>query len=152
MNQNFWRSDITYGVKKDQNVESYFYTFNILFDVLIFDVLIFQRCDHPLKYFQRSDPLTKWFSMFWPPLNEFLICIIHNILSKNTIFRKVINQAVNYICNSQPKYNICCTYLQCVLSFIRSSFKFFCLKFFWNQNFAFFHLRPSFHSNSIFNY
>jgi hypothetical protein len=41
MNQNFQRSDITYGVKKDQNVESHFLTFNVLFDVLIFDVLIF---------------------------------------------------------------------------------------------------------------
>jgi len=36
MNQNFWCSDITYGVKKDQNVKSH-----VIFDVLIFDVLIF---------------------------------------------------------------------------------------------------------------
>jgi hypothetical protein len=41
MNQNFWRSDITYGVKKDQNVESHFLTFDVVFDALIFDILIF---------------------------------------------------------------------------------------------------------------
>ncbi len=62
MNQNLRRSDITYGIKKDQNVKSHFYTFDILFDIQIFDVLIFQRCDHPLKYFRRPDSLTKWFA------------------------------------------------------------------------------------------
>ncbi len=41
MNKNFQRSDITYAVKKDQNVESHFYTFDV-----IFDVLIFWRSDH----------------------------------------------------------------------------------------------------------
>ncbi len=70
MNQNFQRSDITYDVKKDQNIESHFYTFDILFDVLIFDVLIFQHCDHPLKYFRRFDPSTKWFLTFRPPLKD----------------------------------------------------------------------------------
>ncbi len=45
MNQNFQRSDITYGVKKDQNVKSHFKTFNILFNILIFDVMIFRRSD-----------------------------------------------------------------------------------------------------------
>ncbi len=66
MNQNFWRSDITYGIKKDQNVESHVLTF----DVLIFDFLIFQHSDHPKNTFdvltlwcsdfQRSDPLPFW--------------------------------------------------------------------------------------------
>jgi hypothetical protein len=73
MNLNFRRSDFTYGVENDHNVESGFYDFRcsfrrcdyLLFDVLIalinlFDVLIvygvfgvlfgFQRCD-----FRSSD-------------------------------------------------------------------------------------------------
>ncbi len=38
----FGRSDITYGVKKDQNVESLIsLTFDVFFDEVIFDVLIF---------------------------------------------------------------------------------------------------------------
>jgi hypothetical protein len=51
MNQNFWRFDITYGIKKDENVESHFLTFDVLFDVLIFDVLIFWCSDHPKNTF-----------------------------------------------------------------------------------------------------
>jgi hypothetical protein len=68
--ENFQRSDITYGVKEDQNVKSHFWlsmfflTFRFLmfwsFDVLIiltntFDVLIFQRSD-----FRRSVPPSTW--------------------------------------------------------------------------------------------
>jgi hypothetical protein len=50
MNQNFRHSDVTYGILNDQNVKSVFnrfITFDVLFDVLIFDVLI--------KYFYSSD-------------------------------------------------------------------------------------------------
>jgi hypothetical protein len=44
----FWCSDITFGVKKDQNIESLIcVTFDALFDEVIFDILIF------------------WLSMFW---------------------------------------------------------------------------------------
>jgi hypothetical protein len=70
MNQNFQRSDNTYEVKKDQKVESHFLTFDVLFDVLIFDVLIFRHSDHPKNTFnililQCSD-LT-----FQPPPKHF---------------------------------------------------------------------------------
>ncbi len=51
MHQNFQRSDIAYGIKKDQNVESHFLTFDVLFDILIFNALIFQRSDHPKNTF-----------------------------------------------------------------------------------------------------
>jgi hypothetical protein len=72
----FWRSDITYGVKKDQNVKSLFWqflTFNIIFDVLIFDVLIKLMIIHTfdvlinfyLCHFQCSDQLKKKLLMFW---------------------------------------------------------------------------------------
>ncbi len=66
MNQNFRRSDITYGVKKDQNIKSQKMTFDVLFDVLInhfiFDVLINLK-----KEFQRSDP----FQLFDFQLSDF---------------------------------------------------------------------------------
>ncbi len=50
MNQNFRRSELTYGNENDQNVESgskAILTFDVLFDVLIFVVVInyFGRCD-----------------------------------------------------------------------------------------------------------
>jgi hypothetical protein len=39
--EHFQHSDITYGIKKDQNIKSLIcVTFNILFDKVIFDVLI----------------------------------------------------------------------------------------------------------------
>ncbi len=49
-----WRFDITYGVKKEQNIESHFLTFWFL-TFWSFNVLIFQCSDHNKKLL-----------MFWP--------------------------------------------------------------------------------------
>jgi hypothetical protein len=64
--EHFWRSDITYGVKKDQNVESLIcVTFQVLFNKVIFDVL------NKLSTFWSFWLLTnliilKKLSTFWP--------------------------------------------------------------------------------------
>ena len=50
MNLNFRRSDFTYGVENDHNIESGFSTFDVLFDVVIFVVVInsFRRSENLL--------------------------------------------------------------------------------------------------------
>ncbi len=58
MNQNFWRSDITYGVKKDQNVKSHFWLltfFSTKWFLIMFSTKWFSTFWSSKKYFRRSD-------------------------------------------------------------------------------------------------
>ena len=75
-----WHSDITYGVKKDQNVKSHFWLltffsttwFLIMFSTKWFLIMFltkwFLTFWSSKKYFQSSDPSTFWFLTFRPPL------------------------------------------------------------------------------------
>jgi hypothetical protein len=67
----FWRSDFTYGVTKDQNVESLFSEFFLVFDVLIFVVLTISPKNHAPQY-NKFIKILEYFSLI--------------ILSKDTHF------------------------------------------------------------------
>ncbi len=64
MNQNFWRSDITYGVKKDQNVKSHFWLL-MFFSMLWF--LMFWSTTSFLMFWSIKKRLSMFwsFSIFW---------------------------------------------------------------------------------------
>ncbi len=106
MNLNFWRSDFTYGVENDHNVESGFWqimTFDVLFEVVIFVVVInsFRRCDNLL-----FDVLVFYlFDVLIALINLFDVVIVYNFFGVLFGFRRC------EICSSDLFPAFCCVHL-----------------------------------------
>ncbi len=87
----FRRSDFTYGVTKDQNVEILFSEFFLVFDVLIFVVLTISLENYLIENVDRKDLVT-WLKVFAQGANIRTFMLKH--IFNQSIFDQMITKQI----------------------------------------------------------